>query len=112
MSASRSCPRVSSRTVLHSSLAAGRPLSATRGTNGFIAGDRAGVDRRRGPMSDTSAVEEAEAIVLDLTRRLTGPADRECLFCYVVRMLDNHGCDNTLRWAGAFREVRAPRASS
>ena len=62
-------------------------------------------------MSDVSAVEEAEAIVLDLTRRLTTPGDGECLYCYVVRMLDHHGCDNTLRWAGAFRDCRAPRAT-
>lgn len=62
-------------------------------------------------LSETRAVEEAEAIVLDLTRRLTNPGDGECLYCYVVRMLDNHGCDNTLRWAGAFRDLRAPRAT-
>jgi Protein of unknown function (DUF2695) len=60
----------------------------------------------------TDAVQEAEAIVLDLTRRLTGPRDGECLCCYVVRMLDDHGCDTTLRWATRYRDLRAPRATA
>jgi len=63
-------------------------------------------------MSDADPVDRAHAIVLDLTRRLTTPADGECLCCYVVRMLDDHGCDDTLRWAGRFRDLRAPRATA
>ncbi len=61
-------------------------------------------------MSD--AVTAAEAMVLDLTRRLTLPEERECLYCYVARMVDDHGCDNTLRWAVRFRDLRAPRAKA
>jgi hypothetical protein len=36
------------------------------------------------------------------------PGDRECLLCYVYRMLES-GCDGTLRWALWWRDVRAPR---
>ena len=62
-------------------------------------------------MTDT-ALREAEAIVLDLNRRLTGVRDDECLYCYVARMLEEHGCDNTLRWAARYRDLRAPRATA
>ncbi|MDX6357453.1 MAG: hypothetical protein QOH37_507 [Nocardioidaceae bacterium] len=36
----------------------------------------------------------------------------ECLYCYVARMLDEHGRDCTLRWAGHYRDLRAPRATT
>ena len=62
-------------------------------------------------MTDT-ALRDAEAIVFDLTRRLTGVRDEECLYCYVARMLKEHGCDNTLRWAARYRDLRAPRATA
>jgi hypothetical protein len=61
-------------------------------------------------MSD-AAVEQAEAVIIDLSRRLTTPHEGECLYCYVVRMLDEHGCDTTVRWARRFRDVLAPRAT-
>ena len=35
---------------------------------------------------------------------------RECVFCYVARMLAEFGCDGTLRWAQRWRDVRMPRA--
>ncbi len=44
--------------------------------------------------------------------QLTTPRQMECVFCYVDRMLDDFGCDNTLRWAVHWRELRAPRATS
>lgn len=44
--------------------------------------------------------------------QLTTPRQMECVFCYVDRMLDDLGCDNTLRWAVHWRELRAPRATS
>lgn len=39
------------------------------------------------------------------------PGARECLACYVARMLTAHGCDTSLRWAQRFRELRSPRAT-
>ncbi|GAB3571744.1 hypothetical protein GCM10027445_27540 [Amycolatopsis endophytica] len=38
----------------------------------------------------------------------TEPQERECLSCYVTRMLADFGCDGTLRWTGLWRGIRAP----
>lgn len=38
------------------------------------------------------------------------PWPRECLACYVLRMLE-HGC-NGLKWSKAYRDLRAPRATA
>src|SRR6476659_373294 len=38
------------------------------------------------------------------------PREGECVLCYVDRMLGQHGCDTTLRWARRWRELRVPRA--
>jgi len=40
------------------------------------------------------------------------PLPVECLACYVWRMLDEFGCNATLRWARRWRDARAPRASA
>jgi hypothetical protein len=53
---------------------------------------------------------QAEAEVAWLSRRLTEPGERECLRCFLLRMIGEFGCDGTLRWAGHWREQRAPRA--
>jgi hypothetical protein len=50
-------------------------------------------------MEDTTAAVAAE------------PTSEECLLCFVTRMLDTAGCDNTLRWAMRWRDARAPRAT-
>lgn len=39
------------------------------------------------------------------------PGDHECLRCYLMRMLDEFGCDGSHRWAQLWRKARAPRAS-
>ena len=39
------------------------------------------------------------------------PATGECLACYVARMLDEFGCDTTLRFAARFGDETALRAS-
>jgi hypothetical protein len=62
-------------------------------------------------MSGSRVVDEVESFVRDRSAELTTPAGGECLCCYVVRMLDAFGCDNTLRWARCFRDERAPRAT-
>ena len=37
-----------------------------------------------------------------------GPAADECLVCFVLRHVERAGCDNTLRWARAYRDAVAP----
>lgn len=39
------------------------------------------------------------------------PLDGECLRCYLLRMLTDHGCDGTHRWTTRWRDERAPRAT-
>jgi hypothetical protein len=39
---------------------------------------------------------------------LDEPGGRECLLCYLHRMLASHGCDNTKRWTVRWRDRRAP----
>jgi hypothetical protein len=55
----------------------------------------------------------ADAVEVELARLcelLTEPAPRECLRCYLIRMLNEFGCDNTHRWTRRWRDTRAPRA--
>lgn len=61
---------------------------------------------------NTSAADAAERELAQLSRRLTDPGKRECLRCYLVRMVDEFGCDNTHRWTIRWRELRAPRATA
>ena len=56
--------------------------------------------------------QEAEQLLRGAAADLTQPRERECLTCFVVRMLDEFGCDNTLRFAARFRDLRAPRAKA
>ena len=63
-------------------------------------------------MFGVAVVREGEAIVQELARQLTSPREGECLYCYVHRMLSEHGCDDRLRWAAHYRNVRAPRAKA
>lgn len=42
----------------------------------------------------------------------TEPGAHECVVCYVARMLEASGCDGTLRWSQAFRDLRSPTATS
>ena len=61
-------------------------------------------------MNPSSAVQEIERELRDLSVRWTTPEDGECLLCFVHRALQL-GCDNQLRWARRFRDLRAPRAT-
>ena len=58
-------------------------------------------------MSD-SLVSDTEQELRILSAALTDPHQDECLLCYVYRMLE-FGCTG-LRWAGRYRDLRAPRA--
>ena len=35
----------------------------------------------------------------------------QCVACYVARMVADHGCDHTLRWAQQFRDLQSPTAT-
>ncbi|MEP6667224.1 MAG: DUF2695 domain-containing protein [Nocardioidaceae bacterium] len=56
-------------------------------------------------------IDAVESQLSALAYQLTSLHDRECVFCYVDRMLDAFGCDNTLRWAKYWRDHRALRAT-
>ena len=60
-------------------------------------------------MNPESLVAGAEHELRLLASALTEPRQRECLLCYVYRMLE-HGCTG-LRWATLYRDLRAPRAT-
>ena len=55
---------------------------------------------------------DVEQHLAALAGSLTAPTARECVVCYVDRMLDAFGCDTTLRWARRWRDVRVPGARS
>jgi hypothetical protein len=63
-------------------------------------------------MDELTIDEEAELLLATAAEQLTGVRGQECLFCYVARMLDEHGCDTTLRFVSNYREQRAPRATA
>jgi len=54
----------------------------------------------------------AETVVDTFNEALTAPRDRECLTCYVHRMLVEFGCNSQLRWAMRWRDRNAPRAAA
>ncbi|MGC3954832.1 MAG: DUF2695 domain-containing protein [Propionicimonas sp.] len=60
----------------------------------------------------TPEVQDAELFLAELSAGLLGPHRGECLPCYVYRMLQDYECNGQLRFAGYFREVRAPRATA
>ena len=62
-------------------------------------------------MSETSVAEEAERYLQILADPRSQPAPRECIACYVARMITAHGCDTSLRWAQRFRELSSPTAT-
>ncbi|MGO9081457.1 MAG: DUF2695 domain-containing protein [Streptosporangiaceae bacterium] len=57
---------------------------------------------------DRAAAVENELAAL--SQRLTEPGERECLRCYLLRMIREFGCDGTHRWTIRWRDLRAPRA--
>ncbi len=61
---------------------------------------------------DTDAATFAEGYLANLQTTLTAPRDRECLACYVSRVVDEFGCDGSLRWSLHWRDACAPRATA
>jgi Protein of unknown function (DUF2695) len=60
-------------------------------------------------MADNVA-DLVETELAELSRRLTAPGQRECLRCYLLRMISEFGCDGSHRWTVRWRDLRAPRA--
>ena len=58
-----------------------------------------------------SLADAVEAELVDLSYRLTEPGERECLRCYLLRMIEQFGCDNTHRWTKRWRDLYRGRAS-
>ncbi len=54
---------------------------------------------------DRSATVESE--LAELAERLTQPSDSECVRCYLLRMVNEFGCDGTHRWTIRWRDLRA-----
>ena len=64
-------------------------------------------------MNELTIDKEAEELVRGVAAALTAPRrDGECLLCFVARMLDDFGCDTTLRFAKRYRDLRATRATA
>jgi len=61
---------------------------------------------------DTDGATLAESYLSELQATLTAPRARECLPCYVGRMLAEFGCAGTLRWSEHWRNICAPRATA
>lgn len=55
-------------------------------------------------------VADLEQELRGLAEQLVEPHPSECLLCFMARVVDEFGCDNTLRWATRYRDLRAPRA--
>jgi hypothetical protein len=51
-----------------------------------------------------------ETELVQLSGLLTEPGERECLRCYLLRMIYEFGCDGRHRWTERWRDRRAPRA--
>jgi len=62
-------------------------------------------------MTDNIA-EVVEAELVALSGLLTEPAEQECLRCFLLRMINEFGCDGRHRWTVRWRDVRAPKAGA
>jgi hypothetical protein len=59
---------------------------------------------------DHDLAGDVERELVQLSLRLTEPGERECLRCYLLRMMDQFGCDGTHRWTVRWRDRRAPKS--
>lgn len=57
-------------------------------------------------------VNEAESFLRNWVAGATELRPKECLCCYVARMLDEFPCDGSLRHAKHYRDTSAPRATA
>lgn len=63
-------------------------------------------------MRESAIALDTETMVRGFARDLTRPAAGECVACYVLRMLNEFGCDTTLRFVGNYRTEAVPRATA
>lgn len=47
----------------------------------------------------------------EVLQELMGARPKECVVCYLARMVERFGCDGSWRWAQTWRDQQAPRAS-
>jgi len=57
-------------------------------------------------------VHDTEEYLRRVAHEVTAPYPDECVLCFAARMLDDHGCDHSLRWVRRFRDLRSPRATA
>ena len=62
-------------------------------------------------MTAADDATRAEGALREVLGELTDPLERECLFCYVYRMLEFGCLPERLTWARRWRDLRAPRAT-
>jgi hypothetical protein len=60
---------------------------------------------------DDNIASAVEAELIQLSDLLTEPGEHECLRCYLLRMINEFGCDGKHRWTIRWRDLRAPRAT-
>jgi hypothetical protein len=52
---------------------------------------------------------QVEADLTELADTLTAPTPRECLRCYLLRLINEFGCDGTYRWTLRWLGAQATR---
>ena len=57
-----------------------------------------------------NVADAVEAELAQLSFRWTEPGHRECLRCFLLRMLEEFGCDGTHRWTARWRDLHSPGA--
>jgi hypothetical protein len=57
-------------------------------------------------MADDMSAQVWDDLV-HLADELTTPVDSECLRCFLLRMINEFGCDGTYRWTIRWRDMRA-----
>lgn len=61
---------------------------------------------------DASIADEAENLIHRMAAEMTAPRARECLPCYLDRMLHDMPCDGSQRLSTRYRDAVAPRATA
>ncbi len=61
---------------------------------------------------DDAARDSAASELSTVPGAVATPLPVECVACYVWRMLDEFGCNATLRWTRRWRDARARRATA
>lgn len=62
-------------------------------------------------MTKDNIASAVEAELIELSSLLTEPGEHECLRCYLLRMINEFGCDGQHRWTIRWRDLRAPRST-